>query len=119
MAPYPFSSLSEQSLLTLNLTWVAKCLRGYRNQYAHDILQRGAVVDFLGQLLTEVSMGSYDDMLYTYTDKASALKALIETSTEVFVISDEITQTGPGETGPGMCYYRGAHREYKADSKSR
>ena len=77
-----------------------KCLRHYRNQYAHDILERGPISEYLGQLILEAGINWDEDVRYIHSDRASALRALIDRNSRVYLITNEVTPTGPAETGP-------------------
>jgi hypothetical protein len=77
-----------------------RCLRNYRNQYSHDLLMRGQVAEYLGPLLSDTGVRRDEDIRYIHTDKSSALKNLIERSSQLYVVADELTTAGPAETGP-------------------
>jgi hypothetical protein len=77
-----------------------RCLRDFRNQFFHDILQRKPVVEYLDRLLSSLTFDEKEDVPYTYSDKARMISALIDRSVEVYLIADELTETGPDEIGP-------------------
>jgi hypothetical protein len=76
------------------------CLRSYRNQFCHDLLVRGPVADYLERLLAGVKQTPDQDQLYSLSDKANAIRALLRESTRVYLVADELTNSGPQEIGP-------------------
>lgn len=76
------------------------CLRSYRNQFCHDLLVRAPVAEYLERLVSAVSRDPDEDQPYLLPDKAAALRATLRGSLHLDVVVDELTSTGPQETGP-------------------
>ena len=76
------------------------CLRSYRNQFYHDQLTRGPVVDYLDRLLAIATAHPEDDQPYTLPDRAAAIRTAIRESAWLDVVAERLTAAGPPETGP-------------------
>ena len=76
------------------------CLRSYKNQFCHDQLARGPVVDYLDRLLSVATVRPDDDQPYLLPDRAAAIRTAIRDSVCLDVITDRLTAEGPPETGP-------------------
>ena len=83
------------------------CLRNFRNQYAHDLLKRGPVADFLRKSLSDLYGGGNRDgyMSLGLTDGRRWLAQQIRRANTLDLISDTIPALAH-EHGSGRDWYR-------------
>ncbi len=77
-----------------------RCLRSYRNQFAHDLLVRQPPADYLEALRLAVSHDPDADRLYSFSDKTSALRGALQGSSRAYIVADRLSSLGPADGGP-------------------
>ena len=75
------------------------CLRSYHNQFCHDLLSRGPVVEYLERLLEDIDAAPQDDRPYFAPDKARFLNTLMAQAEKLVLVAETLWDTAPGEIG--------------------
>lgn len=82
-----------------------RCLRDYRNQYAHDLLRRGPVADFLMKALGGLyHQGANGFIPLGLTDPGQWLSQQMRTAEKLYLVIDKIPRIGDGAPASNGLY---------------
>jgi hypothetical protein len=74
-----------------------KCLREYRNQFYHDILERKPIADYLERLLSSVKSTPETDQPYPMADADRFIGKILQESAYIDIVANEITSSASPE----------------------